>query len=65
MCFYPKDGWESRWVKSEWKKDENLAGEWNYTSGQWNGDANDKGKLNCYVEKPFIIIVAAFAGVYF
>jgi hypothetical protein len=59
-----KDGWESRWVKSEWKKDENLAGEWNYTSGQWNGDANDKGKLNCYVEKPFII-VAAFAGVYF
>ncbi|XP_024638651.1 calreticulin isoform X2 [Medicago truncatula] len=38
-----QDGWESRWVKSEWKKDENLAGEWNYTSGQWNGDANDKG----------------------
>lgn len=41
-----KDGWESRWVKSEWKKDENLAGEWNYTSGQWNGDANDKGNVN-------------------
>ncbi|GJX58763.1 calreticulin isoform X1 [Tanacetum coccineum] len=37
------DGWESRWVKSDWKKDENMAGEWNYTSGQWNGDANDKG----------------------
>ncbi|KAH1210943.1 Calreticulin [Glycine max] len=25
------------------KKDENLTGEWNHTSGQWNGDANDKG----------------------
>jgi len=37
------DGWEKRWVKSEWKKDENMAGEWNYTSGKWNGDANDKG----------------------
>nr|XP_009804594.1 PREDICTED: calreticulin isoform X2 [Nicotiana sylvestris] len=37
------DGWESRWVKSEWKKDENMAGEWNHTSGKWNGDANDKG----------------------
>ncbi|KAG8363891.1 hypothetical protein BUALT_Bualt19G0069700 [Buddleja alternifolia] len=37
------DGWESRWVKSDWKKDENMAGEWNYTSGKWNGDASDKG----------------------
>lgn len=37
------DGWENRWVKSEWKKDENMAGEWNYTAGKWNGDANDKG----------------------
>ncbi|CAI9764233.1 unnamed protein product [Fraxinus pennsylvanica] len=37
------DGWENRWVKSEWKKDENMAGEWNYTSGKWNGDPNDKG----------------------
>ncbi|THG09582.1 hypothetical protein TEA_022252 [Camellia sinensis var. sinensis] len=36
-------GWENRWVKSDWKKDENLAGEWNFTSGKWNGDAEDKG----------------------
>ncbi|KHN11191.1 Calreticulin [Glycine soja] len=28
---------------TDWKKDENMAGEWNHTSGQWNGDANDKG----------------------
>uniref|UniRef100_A0A0E0E9K6 Calreticulin n=1 Tax=Oryza meridionalis TaxID=40149 RepID=A0A0E0E9K6_9ORYZ len=38
-----EDGWESRWVKSEWKKDENMAGEWNHTSGKWNGDPEDKG----------------------
>ena len=41
-----KDGWESRWVKSDWKRDENMAGEWNYTSGKWNGDPNDKGIVN-------------------
>ncbi|TQD91753.1 hypothetical protein C1H46_022595 [Malus baccata] len=38
-----EDGWDKRWVKSDWKRDESLAGEWNYTSGKWNGDANDKG----------------------
>ncbi|KAJ4751663.1 Calreticulin [Rhynchospora pubera] len=37
------DGWETRWVQSEWKKDESTAGEWNHTSGKWNGDAEDKG----------------------
>ncbi|EMS59406.1 Calreticulin [Triticum urartu] len=36
-------GWEDRWVKSEWKKEDNTAGEWNHTSGKWNGDADDKG----------------------
>lgn len=44
-CKFFEDGWENRWVKSEWKKDENMAGEWNYTSGKWNGDRNDKGNL--------------------
>ncbi|KAI5587156.1 hypothetical protein BDE02_05G012400 [Populus trichocarpa] len=38
-----EDGWENRWVVSDWKKDENTAGVWNHTSGKWNGDANDKG----------------------
>jgi len=37
------DGWESRWVKSDWKKDENMAGEWNYTSGKWTGNPDIKG----------------------
>ncbi|XXG46858.1 hypothetical protein AAC387_Pa02g1594 [Persea americana] len=37
------DGWDNRWVKSDWKKYENMAGEWNHNSGKWNGDPNDKG----------------------
>ncbi|CAE5960412.1 unnamed protein product [Arabidopsis arenosa] len=37
------DGWEKRWVKSDWKKDNNTAGEWKHTAGNWSGDANDKG----------------------
>ncbi|KAK1277886.1 Calreticulin-1 [Acorus gramineus] len=38
-----EDGWENRWVKSDWKKEENMSGEWNHTSGNWSGDPNDKG----------------------
>ncbi|KAH7678634.1 Calreticulin protein [Dioscorea alata] len=37
------DGWQNRWVKSDWKKDEKMAGEWNHTSGNWSGDPEDKG----------------------
>ncbi|KAI3933948.1 hypothetical protein MKW92_051550 [Papaver armeniacum] len=40
------DGWENRWVKSDWKKDENMAGEWNFTSSKWDDDANDKDLLD-------------------
>lgn len=47
MCnVYTKDGWESRWVKSDWKKDENMAGEWNYTAGKWTGNPDIKGTLS-------------------
>ncbi|KAI3918940.1 hypothetical protein MKW98_017388, partial [Papaver atlanticum] len=52
-------GWENRWVKSDWKKDENMAGEWNFTSGKWNGDANDKG-IQTSEDYRFYAISAAF-----
>ncbi|KAI8018434.1 hypothetical protein LOK49_LG04G02804 [Camellia lanceoleosa] len=42
QCNSEADGWENWWVKSGWKKDEKMAGEWNYTSGKWHGDPNDK-----------------------
>ncbi|KAJ4766487.1 Calreticulin [Rhynchospora pubera] len=37
------DGWETRWVKSDWKRDDGMAGEWVHTAGKWNGDPEDKG----------------------
>ncbi|CAN6467886.1 unnamed protein product [Victoria cruziana] len=37
------DGWENRWVISDWKKAKNLSGEWKHTCGKWNPDPNDKG----------------------
>ncbi|CAI9781714.1 unnamed protein product [Fraxinus pennsylvanica] len=34
FCFVKyEDGWENRWVKPDWKKDQNMAGECNFTSG--------------------------------
>jgi calreticulin len=38
------DDWQSRWVVSNWKKDEGSAGEWTHTAGDFYGDAKeDKG----------------------
>jgi hypothetical protein len=28
-----------------------MAGEWNHTSGKWNGDAEDKGKIPKHQKK--------------
>ncbi|KAL0919499.1 hypothetical protein M5K25_011594 [Dendrobium thyrsiflorum] len=53
------DGWENRWVKSDWKKDENSAGDWNHTAGKWSGDANDKG-IQTYPDFRFFAISAQF-----
>ena len=39
-----KDGWESRWVKSDWKRSEGKAGSFRHTAGKWSGDPDDKGK---------------------
>ncbi|KAB5512369.1 hypothetical protein DKX38_029397 [Salix brachista] len=38
-----KDGWESRWVKSDWKSSEGLAGSFKHKAGKWSGDPDDKG----------------------
>jgi len=38
-----KDGWESRWVKSDWKRSEGKAGSFKHTAGKWAGDPDDKG----------------------
>jgi calreticulin len=38
-----EDGWESRWVVSDWKKNEGLNGGFVHTAGKWYGDKDDKG----------------------
>ncbi|KAI8556035.1 hypothetical protein RHMOL_Rhmol05G0221600 [Rhododendron molle] len=38
-----EDGWQSRWVKSDWKKSEGKAGSFKHTAGKWSGDPDDKG----------------------
>ncbi|XP_042502023.1 calreticulin-3 isoform X2 [Macadamia integrifolia] len=37
------DGWESRWVKSDWKRSEGKAGYFKHTAGKWSGDPDDRG----------------------
>lgn len=34
-CLYVAAGWEKRWLKSDWKKDEGTAGDWELTAGEW------------------------------
>nr|WMP39828.1 calreticulin-3 [Solanum melongena] len=37
------DDWQSRWVKSDWKRSEGKAGSFKHTAGKWAGDPDDKG----------------------
>lgn len=37
------DGWEKRWVKSDWKKSDGQAGDFVHTAGKWYADENHKG----------------------
>ncbi|GAB2277173.1 Calreticulin-3, variant 2 [Dionaea muscipula] len=37
------DGWQSRWVKSDWKRSEGKAGSFKHTAGNWAADPDDKG----------------------
>jgi hypothetical protein len=52
-CFKYSDGWESRWVKSDWKRSEGKAGTFKHTAGRYSGDPDDKGPL-------FTVIVVLF-----
>uniref|UniRef100_A0A0C9S783 Calreticulin n=1 Tax=Wollemia nobilis TaxID=56998 RepID=A0A0C9S783_9CONI len=54
------DGWEKRWLQSDWKKDEGTAGEWVHTAGKWSGDPNDKG-IQTSPDYRFFAISSEFA----
>ncbi|XP_058094240.1 calreticulin-3-like isoform X3 [Magnolia sinica] len=42
------DGWESRWVKSDWKRSEGKAGSFKHTAGKWAGAPDDKEHASCW-----------------
>jgi calreticulin len=57
---FTKDGWESRWVVSNWKKDEGTAGTWDLAPGTYFQDANaDKG-LHTTQDARFYAITSKF-----
>jgi calreticulin len=58
------NSWQSRWVVSDWKKDEGTRGDWKLTATEWYGDAEaDKGiqtsqdarfyAISAKLDKPF------------
>jgi len=58
---FTKDGWESRWVVSNWKKSDGTAGTWDLSPGNYFQDANaDKG-LHTTQDARFYAISSAFA----
>ncbi|KAK1372434.1 hypothetical protein POM88_028627 [Heracleum sosnowskyi] len=53
VSFGEDDGWQSRWVTSDWKRNEGKAGNFKHTAGKWSGDPDDKDSLvmqNCCSE---------------
>ncbi|KAH7415353.1 hypothetical protein KP509_14G039100 [Ceratopteris richardii] len=54
-----EDGWEARWVKSDWKKSEGAAGGWIHTAGKWHGDPDDKG-IQTHPDSRFFAISAKY-----
>ncbi|CAN1262134.1 CRT3 [Linum perenne] len=49
------EGWQSRWVKSDWKRSEGKAGTFKHTAGKWHGDPDDKGIQTTTDAKHFAI----------
>jgi len=52
------DSWESRWVKSNWKKSDGTSGEWKYTSGDWYGDKDEDRGIQTSQDARFYAISA-------
>ncbi|KAG9444650.1 hypothetical protein H6P81_015990 [Aristolochia fimbriata] len=50
-----EDGWEQRWVKSDWKRTEGKAGSFKHTAGKYSGDPDDKGIQTSTDAKHFAI----------
>ncbi|KAJ8635163.1 hypothetical protein MRB53_009430 [Persea americana] len=45
------DGWESRWVKSDWKRSEGKGGSFKHIAGQWPVDPDDRAHASNVEER--------------
>lgn len=54
------DSWESRWVKSTWKEDEGMAGDFVLSTGRWFADQKEDRGLMTSTGGKFYAISASF-----
>ncbi|KAE8792249.1 Calreticulin-3 [Hordeum vulgare] len=55
ILLYVSYGWETRWVKSNWKRSEGKAGTFKHTEGKYSGDPDDKGIQTTIDDRHFAI----------
>merc|ERR1712137_306913 len=54
------DGWESRWIKSQWKESEGTQGKWAAATGKWFKDAAEDAGLQTAEDSKFFGMSASF-----
>merc|ERR1719355_309038 len=54
------DGWESRWVKSQWKDGEGTQGKWALAAGKWSKDEKEDTGLQTSEDSKFFGVSASF-----
>merc|ERR1719183_1991733 len=54
------DGWESRWVKSQWKESEGTQGKWELAAGKWSKDEKEDRGIQTAEDSKFFGISAGF-----
>ncbi|XP_044983721.1 calreticulin-3-like [Hordeum vulgare subsp. vulgare] len=55
ILLYVSYGWETRWVKPNWKRSEGKAGTFKHTEGKYSGDPDDKGIQTTIDDRHFAI----------
>lgn len=58
---FTKDGWDSRWVVSNWKKADGTAGTWDLSAGTYHTDANAEKGLHTTTDARFYAISTKLA----
>jgi calreticulin len=58
---FTKDGWDSRWVVSNWKKADGTAGDWDLSAGTYHGDASAERGLHTTTDARFYAISTKIA----